>query len=191
MAKPYAKHSGSGLHVHLSMTDAGGRNLFAGEGGEALLHGAIAGMQAMHAESMAIFSPSFSAYRRYRPGAFVSLSSSWGENSRAVAFRIPRSPPAARRIEHRVAAADASPHLVMAAILAAAHYGIAHSLSPMDPDHTPLPRTIFAALDALERGTLLCAYIPARFLSLFAAVKRAETDDLMADVTPIEHEFYL
>jgi glutamine synthetase len=191
MAKPYAKHSGSGLHVHLSMTDAGGRNLFAGEGGEALLHGVIAGMQAFHAESLAIFSPSFSAYRRYRPGAFVSLSSSWGENSRAVAFRIPRSPPAARRIEHRVAAADASPHLVMAAILAAAHYGIAHSLSPMDPDHTPLPRTIFAALDALERGTLLCAYIPARFLSLFAAVKRAETDDLMADVTPIEHEFYL
>jgi glutamine synthetase len=191
MAKPYAKHSGSGLHVHLSMTDAGGRNLFAGEGGEALLHGVIAGMQAFHAESMAIFSPSFSAYRRYRPGAFVSLSSSWGENSRAVAFRIPRSPVAARRIEHRVAAADASPHLVMATILAAAHYGITNRLSPMDPDHTSLPRTIFAALDALERGTLLSHYLPPRFLALFAAVKRAETDDLLADVTPIEHEFYL
>jgi len=90
-----------------------------------------------------------------------------------------------------VAAADASPHLTMAAILAAAHYGIANRLAPMPPDHTPLPRTIFAALDALERGKRLCDYIPARFLSLFAAVKRAETDDLLADVTPIEHEFYL
>jgi len=195
MAKPYARHSGSGLHVHLSMTDAAGRNLFAGEGGEALLHAAIAGMQILHVESMGIFAPSFSAYRRYRPGSFVSLASSWGENSRAVAFRIPRSPPAARRIEHRVAAADASPHLVMAATLAAAHYGIVNRLTPVavaaDVPDPLLPRTIFAALDALERSTLLASYLPVRFPSLFAAVKRGETDDLLADVTPIEHEFYL
>jgi glutamine synthetase len=192
MAKPYANHSGSGLHVHLSLVDAEGRNRFAGAGGETLLHHAIAGMQRLHAESMAFFSPSFSAYRRYRPGAFVSLSSSYGENDRSVAFRIPRSPEAARRIEHRVAAADASPHLVLAAILAAAHHGITNRLTPLPPDQTaPLPRTIFAALDALENSQTLAGYLPPRFPSLFAAVKRGETADLLADVNPIEHEFYL
>jgi len=194
MAKPYANHSGSGLHVHVSMADAAGRNLFAGDGGEALLHAAIAGMQVLHVESMAIFAPSFSAYRRYRPGSFVSLASSWGENSRAVAFRIPRGPTAARRIEHRVAAADASPHLVMAAILAAAHHGIVNRLTPVqvaaDVPDPALPRHIFAALDALERSTLLASYLP-KFLPVFAAVKRGETADLLADITPIEHEFYL
>jgi glutamine synthetase len=195
MAKPYARHSGSGLHVHVSLSDERGRNRFAGEGGEALLHSAIAGMQRMHAESMALFSPSFSAYRRYRLGAFVSLSSSWGENDRSVAFRIPRGPAQARRIEHRVAAADASPHLTMAAILAGVHYGIVHRLQPASAGDagalSALPRNIFAALDALERSTLLASYLPARFPALFAAVKRGETGDLMAEVTPIEHEFYL
>jgi glutamine synthetase len=192
MAKPYAAHSGSGLHVHLSLADADGRNRFAGEGGEALLHHAIAGMQRLHAESMAFFAPSFSAYRRYRPGAFVSLSSNYGENDRSVAFRIPRSPQAARRIEHRVAAADASPHLVLAAILAAAHHGITNRLAPLPPhETTPLPRTIFAALDALEASRTLAAYLPPSFPSLFAAVKSGETADLLAEVTPIEHAFYL
>jgi glutamine synthetase len=193
--KPYASHSGSGLHVHVSLADERGRNRFAGEGGEALLHSAIAGMQRLHAESMALFSPSFSAYRRYRPGAFVSLSSSWGENDRSVAFRIPRGPAQARRIEHRVAAADASPHLTIAAILAALHHGIVHRLTPASADDEgalpALPRTIFAALDALERSTLLASYLPARFPALFAALKRAETEDLLAEVTPVEHEFYL
>ena len=198
MAKPYANQSGSGLHMHVSLTDAAGTNLFAADNGETLGH-AIAGLQALHAESMALFSPSFSAYRRYRPGAFIALSSSWAENNRLVAFRIPRSPPAARRIEHRVAAADASPHLVLAAILAAIHHGITRRLTPTPaaaPGHlnTPdpaIPRTIFAALDALEASQTLAAYLPPDFPALFTAVKRGETADLLADVTPIEHEFYL
>ena len=199
MAKPYADRSGSGLHVHVSITDSAGRNLFAGEEGDTLLGHAIAGMQALHAESMAFFAPSFSAYRRYQPGAFIALSGSWGENNRQVAFRIPRSPPAARRIEHRVAAADASPHLTLAAILAAAHHGITNRLTPTartEPGdaNTPdpkIPRTIFAALDALETSHTLASYLPPQFPALFAAVKRGETADLLAGITPIEHEFYL
>ena len=199
MAKPYANQSGSGLHVHVSLTDDAGTNLFAGDGGETLLGHAIAGMQRLHAESMALFSPSFSAYRRYRPGSFIALSGSWAENSRLVAFRIPRSPPHARRIEHRIAAADASPHLALAAILAAIHHGVTNRLAPtpaavtghLNAPDPAIPRTIFAALDALEASQTLAAYLPAHFPALFAAVKRGETADLLAEVTPIEHEFYL
>jgi glutamine synthetase len=199
MAKPYAHHSGNGLHVHMSMVDAGGKNRFGAEGGAALLGHAIAGMQLLHAQSMAIFAPSFSAYRRYRPGSFVALASSWGEDSRSVAFRIPRSGPGAKRVEHRVAGADASPHLVMAAILAGAHYGIMHRLDPgpaADRHAVPasdpaLPRDIFAALAAFEAGDVLGDYLGADFLRLFAALKRAEAADLLAEIFPVEHDFYL
>jgi len=198
MAKPFAPLSGNGLHIHVSLVDENGKNRFGATGGERLLHQAIAGMQRLHAQSMAVFAPNFSAYRRYRAGAFVSLSSSWGEDNRSVAFRIPASGAAARRIEHRVAGADASPHLVMAAILAAIDYGITHRLEPgpasfgdakiPDPQ---LPRDIFSALCAWENADILPGYFGADFISAFAALKRAEAQDLLSEVFPREHEFYL
>jgi glutamine synthetase len=199
MAKPFAKHSGSGFHVHLSLVDEAGRNRFGAPGGERLLRAAIAGMQRLHAQSMAIFAPNFSAYRRYRPGSFVALSSAWGEDNRSVAFRVPRSGPKARRIEHRVAAADASPHLVLAAILAAVHYGVTQGLEPTPPASgnadaqadSALPRDLVSALHEFANGDVLPMYFSRDFLRLFAELKRAELDSLFADVQPIEHDFYL
>jgi glutamine synthetase len=199
MAKPFAQHAGSGLHIHVSLVDEAGRNRFGADGGDALLRAAIAGMQALHAESMAVFAPSFSAYRRYRAGAFVALGSTWGEDNRSVAFRIPRSAAQARRIEHRVAAADSSPHLVLAAILAAVHHGVSRRLDPGPPvlgnadrhADAALPRDIFSALHDFERGTLLASYLPETFPSLFAELKRGEAEALFADVQPAEHDFYL
>jgi glutamine synthetase len=197
MAKPFADRAGSGLHIHVSLVDEAGRNRFGAS--SRLLRAAIAGMQALHAESMAFFSPSFSAYRRYRSGAFVALSGAWGEDNRSVAFRIPRSFPTAKRIEHRLAAADASPHLVLAAILAAVHHGITHDLDPGPPAQgnadrhadPAIPRDVFSALKTLETGPLLAGYLPEKFPRLFADLKRAEAESLFADVQPIEHDFYL
>jgi glutamine synthetase len=199
MAKPFAAHAGSGLHVHISLVDEAGRNRFGAPDGENLLESAVAGMQAFHAQSMALFAPSFSAYRRYCAGAFVALSSAWGEDNRSVAFRVPRSPPAARRIEHRVAAADASPHLVLAAILASVHHGVTHRLTPTAPvtgnadrgADPLLPRDIFTALSAFEHGKALGAYLPPQFPRLFSDLKRAEAEALFAEVQPVELDFYL
>ena len=191
MAKPYAQKSGNGLHVHVSLVDEAGRNRFGAEGGQVLLEHAVAGMQALHAESMAIFAPSFSAYRRYKPGAFVSAAGSWGENTRAAAFRIPPGGAASRRIEHRIACADASPHLVMAAILAALHYGITRQLTPTPTGPGGVPSNIFSALDALEQSEALASYLPPRFPSLFAALKRAETAALLEHIAPAEWDFFL
>jgi glutamine synthetase len=199
MAKPFAQHAGSGLHVHVSLVDEDGHNRFGAAGGGALMRAAIAGMQRLNAQSMAIFAPSFSAYRRYRAGSFVALSSAWGEDNRSVAFRVPRSGAGARRVEHRVAAADASPHLVLASILAAAHYGITQQLEPSAPAQgnadvdidASLPRDIFSALRALEAADILPAYIPADFIRLFVELKRRETDALFSEVQPIEQDFYL
>ncbi len=199
MAKPFAQHSGSGLHVHVSLQDEAGRNRFGSAGGEALLRAAIAGMQRLHAQSMAIFAPSFSAYRRYRAGSFVALSSAWGEDNRSVAFRVPRSGASARRVEHRVAAADASPHLVLAAILAAVHHGITQGLDPGEAAQgnadlkadASLPRDIFSALNALEKSDILSGYIGSDFIRLFAELKRREVEALFSEVQRAEQDYYL
>ena len=189
MAKPYRHHPGNGLHVHVSLVDAAGRNCFGADGGGALLEHAVGGMQAMLAESMAIFAPSFPAYRRYQAGAFVSTEGAWGENDRRAAFRIPAGGSDSRRIEHRVACADASPHLVMACILAAIHYGTTHRVTPVE--RTDMPRDVMTALSRFEGGGLLAQYLPARFIQMFAALKRAELANLFAEIGVNELGFYL
>ncbi len=189
MAKPYVEHPGSGLHVHVSLADARGQNRFGADGGEHVLEQGVAGMQALHAQSMAIFAPNFPAYRRYRAGAFVSIDGAWGENDRRVAFRIPSGAASSRRIEHRVACADASPHLVMACILAGLHHGVTQGLRPVA--QTDAPRDLVTALAAFEAGTELAAYLPERFPALFCACKRGEMGSLFSEIGDREFGFYL
>jgi glutamine synthetase len=189
MAKPYPDHPGNGLHVHISLVDGQGQNRFGAAGGQALLEHAVAGMQALLAETMAIFAPSLSAYRRYRPGAFVSMDGAWGENDRRAAFRIPAGGAGSRRIEHRVACADASPHLVMAAILAGLHHGVTQRLAPART--VEVPRDIFTALARLEACTAFSPYMPPAFAALFCALKRGEVAGLLAEIGDREFAYYL
>jgi glutamine synthetase len=197
MAKPFASQPGNGLHVHVSIVDEQGRNRFGAAGGEALLRNGVAGMQALMYDSMALYAPNFNAQRRYL-GKFVPTSRDWGRNNRSVAFRIPPGDGEARRIEHRVAGADASPHLTMAAILAALLHGIGQRLEPgaaidgraADQGDADFPGDLMVALNRLEKSELLAKYLPARFLSLYAEVKRGEYGDLIEEVFSKEYDFY-
>ena len=198
MAKPFAEQPGNGLHVHVSIVDESGRNRFGAAGGEALLRHGVAGMQALMYDSMALYAPNFNAQRRYL-GKFVPTSRDWGRNNRSVAFRIPPGDGEARRIEHRVAGADASPHLTMAAILAALLHGISERLTPGAPidgraadeeGDADFPGDLIVALNRLEKSELLARYLPARFLSLYGEVKRGEYGDLIEQVFSREYDFY-
>lgn len=199
MPKPFLDQPGSGLHVHLSLIDESGRNRFAQPGGEDLLRATIAGYQALLPESLGLFAPGFNAYRRFAPGQFAPVNRDWAENNRSVAFRIPVVGGEARRVEHRVAAANASPHLVLAALLAAMHHGVTGRLIPTDPvtgnaghrrDST-VPTDFFSALQAVERAQILPTYLPPRFLALYAALKRGEFARLTGEILPAEYDFYL
>jgi glutamine synthetase len=198
MAKPFARQAGSGLHVHVSIADGAGANRFGAAGGEQLLQQAIAGMQALMFDSVGICAPNFNSYRRYL-GPFVPTSREWGHNNRSVAFRVPAAHGPGRRVEHRVAGADASPHLVVAAVLAAALHGITRGLSATAPaagrvqsgSDPAFPDGLLAALDRLQRSTLLSAYIPLRYLELFAELKRKEYAAFIEDLFIQELDFYL
>ena len=198
MAKPFMTQPGSGLHVHVSLVDDAGRNRFGAPGGEALLRHGIAGMQALLYDAFAFFAPNFNSQRRYL-GLFVPTSRDWATNNRSVAFRIPPGRGEARRIEHRVAGADASPHLTVAAILAALLHGVGNRLeatTPIegrastggDPD---FPGDLIVALDRLEQSALLSRYIPAKFLKIYSESKRGEYFELLEDIFPREYDFYV
>ncbi len=200
MAKPYAEQSGSGLHVHLSLVDAEGRNLFGQtEHGEQHLRHAVRGLQDLMPESTLLFAPNANGYRRLRPMTYAPTAPTWGWNNRTVALRIPPGGPAARRIEHRVAGADANPYLVLAAVLAGVLHGLAHRKEPTPAiegnayaqPQPSLPLTWEAAIDAFRAGSLLHEWFGQPFCKLFAACRQAERDRFHGRITPTEYEWYL
>jgi glutamine synthetase len=201
MPKPYVERSGCGLHIHLSILDRDGRNIFTGadETGSELLRHAIGGMQALMPESMAIFAPSQNSYRRFQPDMFAPVNRSWGINNRSAGMRIPSGPPESRRIEHRVAGSDANPYLALAAVLAGAHHGVLKKLDPGDsakgnvsrePD-LALPFTIDDALARLGKAEFLPAYVGEETLALYRETKRIETERLRRMIPPVEYDYYL
>ena len=93
MAKPYEEHAGSGMHIHISMLDNKGQNVFADDDGEdsLLLKKALAGMMALMPASMALLAPNVNAFRRFQPGMYVPTQASWGHNNRSAAHSVRRS----------------------------------------------------------------------------------------------------
>jgi glutamine synthetase len=201
MPKPYRDHAGSGAHLHVSMVDADGRNVFADDdpaGSPALRH-AIGGLAATINDTMAVCAPTANSYRRFQPEAYVPLNPSWSVNNRGVAFRVPHGPPASRRVEHRVAGADANPYLLAAMVLAGIHLGLARKLDPGPVlagnayrDTTPtIPLSWPEALAAFERSDFARDYLGERFARLYAQTRRGEMQDFSSYVSALEYSWYL
>ncbi len=201
MSKPFAEQTGSGTHIHMSLADAKGNNIFddGSETGSETLKHAIGGMMATMGEAMAVFAPNINAYRRFGPDLFVPVTRSWAANNRSVAFRIPAGDGTARRIEHRVAGAEANPYLVMATVLAGAHHGIVNKIDPGPPWEgnacaevdDSLPLTPDAALAALKAAEVLPAYMGEEYLTLYHETKKGEVEKFRAIASPLEYKWYL
>ena len=197
MAKPFEDQSASGLHVHVSLIDAEGANAFARD--PSLLHHAIGGLKAIMSEAMLLCAPNANSYRRLRPLSYAPLAPTWGHNNRTVALRVPAGPEVARRIEHRVAGADTNPYLVLAAVLAGIHAGLAQRLDPGPPTdgnayakvEPSLPRTWDGAIRALESARILPDYLGTEFCRLYGVCRAAERERFDQVVTPTEHAWYL
>ncbi|HVK92875.1 MAG TPA: glutamine synthetase family protein [Mycoplana sp.] len=201
MAKPYGLRSGSGMHMHFSLVDEDGRNVFddGTEQGSDILRHAVAGLTRGMAETTLLFAPHYNSYRRLRPDTHAPTSITWGYENRTAAIRIPGGNPAARRIEHRVAGADANPYLVMAGILGAALMGIRNKWEPPAPvvgsayqTRAPrIPSEWGSAVTAFENGSIVSEIFDSDFRSMLIACKRQEIAGFAEQVTDFEFSAYL
>lgn len=201
MAKPYDAFAGNGFHMHVSVTDAAGENLFA-DGrpeGSSLLGAAIAGcLEAMPA-SMLLFAPHASSYDRFVPGAHAPTGIAWALENRTTAIRVPSGSARSRRFEHRVAGGDINPYLVIAAVLGAALAGIEEGLAPPPPVignayalNLPQPPLTWAgALEAFARSPLTRRVLPGELVDNYILTKRQEIRYIAQTTAPERLELYL
>lgn len=201
MAKPFDDQSGNGLHIHTSLVDEQGRNFFGQTAdGDTVMRHCIWGLQQTMAESVLLMAPNANSYRRLQPLSYAPTNLSWGMNNRTVALRVPAGSDAARRIEHRLAGADANPYLVMASILAGIAHGLEHQGDPGEPIRgnayerkrtRQIPTSWCDALHAFDQAKILPKLLGEDFCKLYAACRRAEYDRFEARVSPLEFEWYM
>ncbi len=132
MAKPFGDTTGSPCHLHLSLVDGSGANLFhdaeAADGVSATLRGSVGGVLE-HAPGLILFyAPTVNSYRRIVGGEFSGNGLSWGYDSRMVSCRVLTESAESARLEWRVPGADANPYLAIAGLLASAAEGIANRI---------------------------------------------------------------
>ena len=130
----------------------------------------------------------------------MPLAPNWGRNHRGVALRVPLSALEDTRVEHRPGGADGNPYLVLAAILAGIHHGIANKIDPgpmVEPGTVIDEKIGTAACAGKRRSTrsmrarVLPKYLGERYHKLYATCRREECDRFHAEIPDRDYEWYL
>jgi glutamine synthetase len=204
MGKPFNDQGGSGFHLHLSLA-RDGENAFAGAGEPggvtSELRAFLAGLIHHAPALMAFLNPTVNAYRRLVPDSLAPTHANWGWDNRTTFVRVPPERDGATRLEIRVGDASANAHLAIAAVLHAGLHGLRDGLEPPAPTEgdayaieapgVPLPRSLEAALDALEGDPSLRGLIGPETVDPFVAVKRFECERHRQWVSDWELDEYL
>ena len=215
MPKPIFGVNGNGMHVHQSLGDGKGKNLFyadddpynLSELGYHFLAGQIA-----HAGSLvSLVAPTVNSYKRLVPGYEAPVYICWGRINRSALIRIPMvTKSKARdgaRLELRCPDSSCNPYLAFASMPSAGLDGIEGRLKPTDPveenvygfsddklvemDIATLPTNIGDAVTALEKDVVIRQTLGDDLTNHFIHAKRQEWREFLIQVTNWEVERYL
>ncbi|SHI59821.1 glutamine synthetase family protein [Wenxinia saemankumensis] len=200
MAKPIEGEPGSAMHVHHSVTDKTGRNLFTGPAGgetDAFFH-FIGGLQEHLPSVIAVIAPYVNSYRRYVRDHAAPINLEWGRDNRTTGLRVPVAPPEARRIENRLAGMDCNPYLCIAASLACGYLGLKNEIWPDKrfrgdayEAEDEIPQGLYAALDLFDANAAMHEVLGPDFARVYSVVKRTEYNEFLQVISPWEREHLL
>ncbi len=201
MAKPILNRAGSGMHVHFSILDKIGKNIFDDntDSGSKKLHFAVGGLIEAMQDSCLIFAPHLNSYRRLLKGSHAPAAISWGYENRTASIRIPGGKFEERRIEHRLAGADANPYLVAASILEAALHGLSNKIEPPSPvrgnsytENLPaLPKDWGSAIAVFEKSEIGKTLYSKEFVKTFSKYKYQELGSFSSRLEDFEFLTYV
>lgn len=202
MCRPKVEHSASsGWHLHQSLCDASGANLFIPPApGELSKHAGhwIAGLLAHASESCLLTTPTVNGYKRYQPFQLAPDRIEWGYDNRGAMVRALMTPgDKASRVENRVAEPAANPYFYFASQILSGLSGLKQELTapepvenPYDNDAHALPPSLIAAIEAFETGTLFRDTLGPDFADYMSVLKRAEWKRYLSIVTEWEQQEY-
>jgi glutamine synthetase len=176
----------SGWHLHQSLIDHSGRNLFMPERQGQHLSGLgssfLAGLLKHAAPCTAFATPTVNGYRRFRPNSLAPDRTTWCYDHRGAMVRVlggVRDP--ATRLENRMGEPAANPYLYIVSQMIAGLDGMEAALDPGPSDEEPysaprplLPQSLPAALDALDGDSLFRLQLGELFVDYFCKLKRNE-----------------
>ncbi|MFF3324284.1 glutamine synthetase family protein [Streptomyces sp. NPDC002889] len=198
MAK-YNEREGNSCHIHLSLQDADGRNVMAGDGNDRehsmspVMQHFLAGQLAALRDFSLLYAPHINSYKRFQPGSFAPTAVAWGYDNRTCALRIVghgRS----MRFENRLPGGDVNPHLAVAALVAAGLHGIEQQLQLPDAcagnaysaDYEHVPTTLREAAELWENSPIAKAAFGDEVVAHYRNMARVELDAFDAAVTDWE-----
>ncbi|MEN8840774.1 MAG: glutamine synthetase family protein [Octadecabacter sp.] len=200
MAKPIENEPGSAMHVHHSILDKNGNNIFTGPQGretDAFFH-FIGGLQEYLPSVIAVMAPYVNSYRRYVKDHAAPINLEWARDNRTTGLRVPLSSPEARRVENRLAGMDCNPYLCIAASLACGYLGMKNEIRPDKrfqgdayEGDGELPQGLYAALDLFDANTEMHDVLGPDFARVYSIVKRAEYEEFLHVISPWEREHLL
>jgi len=135
MAKWDEKHTGSSAHVHVSLWNKGGNNVFPGDRKTGPVEASdtfrwFLGGWLRHARALSVcWAPYVASYKRYQSRSWAPTAIAWSYDNRTAGFRVVGRGPSLR-IECRIPGADANPYIIYAAALAAGLDGIRNKIEP-------------------------------------------------------------
>ena len=213
MPKIGADWWGSGLHMHLSLTDPAGRNLLHDQrdrrklGLSGTCYSFIGGVLKHASALCALGAPTVNSYKRLLPGRWNADALAYGPGNRGAAIRIPDERGKATRIELRLADNTCNVYLLLACVLSAGLEGIKERVDPGGPlmfdasqmtdrervsRHLKLlPRSLGEALNELERDQLVKRAMGSELFEEFFVQRSFEVAQAADQVTQWEISHYL
>lgn len=200
LARPMSNEAGSALHVHQSIVDREGRNIFSDDKGNpsGYFSAYLGGLQQYIPEAMLIFAPYPNSYRRFLSYWASPVNLEWAMDNRTVGLRVPESDAESRRVENRLAGSDVNPYLALAATLACGYLGIEEGLKPRAPIEGSaydlpyaLHRGLFTAIEAFETSDAMRRTLGKPFVELYSALKHDECLEFEQIVTPWERKMLM
>ncbi|MEM9335300.1 MAG: glutamine synthetase family protein [Pseudomonadota bacterium] len=197
IAKPDPEIPGSALHVHQSIYDADGNNVFSKPDGEPseLFSYFLGGLQTYMKSALLMFAPYANSYRRFLSHWSSPINLEWGVDNRTAGLRVPESDPQQRRVENRIAGSDVNPYLALAATLACGYLGMIKKIDARPEIEGSAYKVPFAllrhqyeAIDALRASNELGEVFSEDFVHAYTAVKELEYREFQARVPEWERE---
>ncbi|MBU0572864.1 MAG: type I glutamate--ammonia ligase [Candidatus Margulisiibacteriota bacterium] len=214
MPKPLFGEAGNGMHVHQSLFNNDGKNVFYDAKDKyklsSLAYSYMAG-QLSHARAMAaVLDPTVNSYKRLVSGYEAPVYICWAQINRSALIRIPRYSPGreqSTRMELRCPDPSCNPYLAFAVMLKCGLDGIKRKMTPPKPVEEDvykmkpqqlkergihmLPFSIKRAIEEMSQDKVIKEALGPHTFGNFIEAKLAEFDDYRMQVTPWEMERYL